>query len=163
MNNPIINPLTSRPLFAEASIAMRVMAGLQHYDCVYRDWPGSCKPFGPSVERRIADTLIRAGLAERHSFDSLRLTDAGKDLMWPERQVRLAHKAARDAQRQIEQKTREEADAARKADAERVQHMVETFPVLLEALQDAVSTMPADSLVKWVVWARAAIAKAEGR
>jgi hypothetical protein len=41
--------------------------------------------------------------------------------------------------------------------------LVAAAPDLLEALQDAVSTMPADSPVKWVVWARAAIAKAEGR
>jgi len=33
---------------------------------------------------------------------------------------------------------------------------------LLEALKDAVSTQPADSPIKWVLFARAAIAKATG-
>lgn len=35
-------------------------------------------------------------------------------------------------------------------------------PALLEALQDAVSTQPADSPIKWVMRARAAIAQATG-
>jgi hypothetical protein len=40
--------------------------------------------------------------------------------------------------------------------------LIAAAPELLEALIDAVSTMPADSPVKWVLWSRVAIAKATG-
>ncbi len=40
--------------------------------------------------------------------------------------------------------------------------LIAAAPDLLEALIDAVSTQPADSPIKWVLWARAAIAKATG-
>jgi len=39
-------------------------------------------------------------------------------------------------------------------------HLIAAAPDLLEALKDAVSTQPADSPIKWVLNARAAIAKA---
>ena len=40
--------------------------------------------------------------------------------------------------------------------------LIAAAPDLLEALEDAVSTQPADSPIKWVLRARAAIAKATG-
>jgi len=40
--------------------------------------------------------------------------------------------------------------------------LIAAAPELLEALKDAVSTQPADSPIKWVLNARAAIAKATG-
>lgn len=49
-----------------------------------------------------------------------------------------------------------------KVDAEAHARLVAAAPDLLDALQTAVSTQPADSPIKWVLWARAAIAKATG-
>jgi hypothetical protein len=40
--------------------------------------------------------------------------------------------------------------------------LIAAAPDLLEALIDAASTQPADSTIKWVLWSRAAIAKATG-
>ncbi len=40
--------------------------------------------------------------------------------------------------------------------------LIAAAPSLLEALEDAVSTQPADSPIKWVLRARSAIAKARG-
>ena len=40
--------------------------------------------------------------------------------------------------------------------------LIAAAPDLLEALEDAASTQPADSPIKWVLRARAAIAKAKG-
>jgi hypothetical protein len=40
--------------------------------------------------------------------------------------------------------------------------LIAASPDLLEVLEDAVSTQPADSPIKWVLRARAAIAKATG-
>ncbi len=40
--------------------------------------------------------------------------------------------------------------------------LIAAAPELLEALSDAVSTQPADSPIKWVIRARAALAKAAG-
>ena len=36
------------------------------------------------------------------------------------------------------------------------------YPELLEALKDSVRSQPADSPIRWVIWAREAIAKATG-
>lgn len=158
----LINPRTGRPLSCEATLVMRVMMGLNSYGPPeQRGWPGGFKPYAPSIERRIEETLVKAGLA-RVSGSDLWLTPAGRSMLEAERAEKQANWEADEAARRAKHQAEEEARRKQQDESERITRYIAAGPEMAALLEKALPVLDTHGYLDLARNARAVLKLVKG-